>query len=299
MTEGMQAMAKKKMAAGEKSISDIVAGLEDLFPDMPPQKILEMTAAALEDGINSVGTGDDDDGGDDDEEEEDGLNGASAGRPDENADQMTARQADEMAKCSTDGEKAELAAKHAAEKERFAKRSSEVTKTSAIRPLARSFVGEAKGDGSPMTKAELEKAVARHPRVIELMAKMSDLEANRARDAATQKVDAAIHAGRLLPVQREVMISFALADAGSFAKFIGAQPKILQAGADGTFTGRIGDAPQGASIFNERQLEIFANLGLESKEQLEKCAAVQTKWDLKFPRPCLRLDDTNSGKAVE
>ena len=287
-------MAKKKMAAGEKSTSDIVAGLEDLFPDMPPQQILEMAGAAL--GAGSDGK--DDDGGDDDGET---AAGQDPNDPygNENPDQMAARQADEMAKCSTDGEKAELAAKHAAEKERFAKRSSEVTQMSAIRPLARSFTGEAKGDGSAMTKAQLEKAVARHPRVIELMAKMSDLEANRARDAATQRVDAAIHAGRLLPVQRDVMISYALADAGGFAKFIGAQPRILQAGADGTFTGRIGDAPQGASIFNERQLEIFANLGLESKEQLEKCAAVQSKWDLRFPRPSLRLDDTNSGKQVE
>jgi len=300
-------MAKKKMP-GKKSISEIVAGLEDLFPEMSDKQILEMAEAAIGAGDDSdtdasAEPGDDDGNGDNGD-----ANGSGAAISDdqmarqgddpygnESAEAMAARQADEMAKCADDGDEAKLAARHAAEKERFGKRMSARAAASSSGAVGMS----AKPGNKKMTQKEIEAAVARHPRVIELMAKMSDLEANRARESATQKVDAAIHAGRLLPVQRDVMISYALADAKGFDKFIGAQPRILQAGADGTFTARIGEPPQGASIFNERQIEIFANLGVESKEQLEKCAAVQTRWDLRFPRPHLRLDDSNSGAPVE
>ena len=34
-----------------------------------------------------------------------------------------------------------------------------------------------------------------------------------------------------------------------------------------------------------------------NEEQLEKFAANKDRWTLKFPRPRLMLDDTNSGKA--
>jgi hypothetical protein len=275
-------MAKKEKMAGEKSISEIVAGLEELFPEMPATKILEMAAAAL-------GESDDDD----DDEEATAGNEQNDPYGNETPDQMAARQADEMAKCASDGKKAELAAKHAAEKERFTKRMSVVAASERVGAQAMRTSGEYR------KRNEIDAAIDRHPRVVQVMSEINALRLERAKEAATAKVDAAIREGRLIPSHRDWAISYCTTESAGFDKFIGAAPRILRNGPDGTFTGRIGEAPQGASRFNKRQVEIFANLGLESKEQLEKCAAVQSKWDLKFPRPRLLLDDSNSGNPVD
>jgi phage I-like protein len=282
---GVASMAKKEKMAGEKSISEIVAGLEELFPEMPAAKILEMAAAALGES--------DDDNDDDDDDEAAAGNEQNDPYGNETPDQMAARQADEMAKCASDGKKPELAAKHAAEKERFAKRMCVLAASERVGAQAMRTSGEHR------KRKEIDAAIDRHPRVVQVMSEINALRLERAKEAATAKVDAAIREGRLIPSHRDWAISYCTTESTGFDKFIGAAPRILRNGPDGTFTARIGEAPQGASRFNKRQVEILANLGLESKEQLEKCAAVQSKWDLKFPRPRLLLDDSNSGNPVD
>jgi phage I-like protein len=280
------AMAKKELDAAadgsEKSLSEIVAGLEELFPLMEKKQILQMAMGALNDDDDfDSDTGIDGDGG------EQGM-AANPGGDDpfasEDAEQMAKRQLEEMARCSSDGEKAEMTKKHAAEKDRFAHR-----KEAAVRQVKGLEVGNRN------EKGRMSAIIAKHPMVVEMASQINQMRVDQAKAEAMQKVDAAIREGRLVPSQREWAVAYCTSDSKGFEKFIGAQPKILQTGSDGTFIGRIGEAPKGAAMFTAKQLEIFANLGLESDEQLQRCAAVQEKWTLKFPRPRLMLDDSNSG----
>ena len=65
-----------------------------------------------------------------------------------------------------------------------------------------------------------------------------------------------------MPSQREWAVEYCSADPSGFEKFIGAQPKILQSGPDGTFTGRIGEAP--ADQLSHRELMVCENLGVSA-----------------------------------
>jgi phage I-like protein len=252
-------------------LSEVMASLEEAYPEASPQKLMKAAACLMadDDGDEDMAAGDDP-------------------YENESEEQMAARQAEEMARCASDGEKAECAKKHADEKARFAERTE---RNRGLETIAKT--GEAKGNKS------LQAAIAKHPMVVSMASEINEMRGAQAKACATQKVDAAIREGRLIPSQREWAITYCTADVDGFDKFIGAQPRIIQNGADGTFTGRIGDAPQGVAALNQREIDIFANLGLESEEQLKKCAAVKEKWTLKFPRPRLMLDDTNSGVAPE
>lgn len=272
-------MAKKeKMAAGGKSISEIVAGLEELFPEMDPKKMLEMAEAAL--------------GEHDEDDEDEGMAAGEDPYEHETAEQMAARQSEEMARCSTDGERSDMAKKHAEEKERFA-----AQQNKGLEHKAKPGGGPGKDvDGSEkMSSKEIDAAVAKHPMVVKMAEDLNRMREAQAKASATDAVDAAIREGRLIPSQRDWAIEYCSGDPQGFEKFIGAQPKILRNGADGTFTARIGEPPKGMAALEQREIEIFANLGLETPEQLQKCAAVKEKWTLRFPRPRLMLDDTNSG----
>ena len=274
-----QSMARKENMAedGEKPLQEIVAGLCELFPQMPHKQILQMAMGAL----------DTDDDYDSDTGADDGMaarRGAEADDAYENEseEQMAARQTEEMARCRSDEERTACARKHEAEKERFARR---------IKGL------EVQNHNEKSGAAAMNAAVAKDPMVVRMAADLNAMRAEQARKTAETAVDAAIREGRLIPSQRDWAIEYCSSDPKGFGKFLGAQLRIIQSGTDGTFTGRIGEAPRGATALSAREVEIFANLGLESKEQLEKCAALKEKWELKFPRPSLRLDDSNSGNA--
>jgi hypothetical protein len=142
----------------------------------------------------------------------------------------------------------------------------------------------------------LQSAIAKHPMVVRMANELNDLRAEQTRKTGEMAVDNAIREGKLIPSHRQWAIEYCVADPKGFEKFIGAQPRILLQGPDGIFSGRIGAPHQGAAALTTREIDIFANLGLESDEQLKKCAAVKEKWELKFPRPRLILDDSNSGK---
>ena len=280
-------MAKKD---GEKMrLSEVMAALEDAYPDVTPAKLMKAAVCLMADD-------DDMDGDGDDAKHMDAA--ADNSYESESAEQMAARQADEMAKCASEGDRAEMAKKHEAQKERFAKRVKGLEVQNKNEKMSagtrRSGAEPSKGVCDVRSK-DLEAAVAKHPMVVQMAAEINSMRNAQARDAATQKVDGAIREGRLIPSQREWAIAYCTSDAAGFEKFIGAQPKIIQNGADGTFTGRIGDAPQGVASLSSKEVEIFANLGLESEEQLTRCAAIKDKWTLKFPRPRMLLDDTSSG----
>jgi phage I-like protein len=207
---------------------------------------------------------------------------------------MARRHEEEMTRCASDDERAECAKRHAAEKERFARRQA------AAAPQNKGLEVQNRNEKASQKGEKLESlshCIAKHPMVVAMANQINAMRAGQAKAAATQKVDAAIREGRLIPSQRDWAVSYCAADDVGFQKFLSAQPKIIQTGADGTFTGRIGEPPQGAAMFSQKQIEIFANLGLETDEQIQKCAAIQQKWTLKFPRPRLMLDDGNSGRS--
>ncbi|HJU10758.1 MAG TPA: phage protease [Candidatus Binataceae bacterium] len=283
MTEGTVLMAKE--GEGKMKLSEVLAALEKAYPEASPERLMKAAACLMAD----------DDGDDDDD-----IN-ADEDDPYENEteDQMAARHAEEITKCTSDDERAAMASCHAAEKERMARR----VRGLEVENRNEKSVGAAQRNRADQSarsadqKSEIVQLVARHPMVVKMASDLNSMRVAQAKQAAIAKVDAAIREGRLIPSQREWAIEYCTADSRGFAKFIGTQPKILQSGPDGIFSRRIGEAPKGIASLSEREVEIFANLGLETKEQLEKCAAVKEKWTLKFPRPRLLLDDTNSGRA--
>jgi phage I-like protein len=106
--EQVKTMARKD---GEPKLSEIMATLEQTYPDADLRKLMKAASILM---------GDDYEG----EEEEDEEQAAAADGPFEyeTAEQMASRQAEEMARCSSDSDKAEIVKKHEAEKERFARR---------------------------------------------------------------------------------------------------------------------------------------------------------------------------------
>jgi phage I-like protein len=246
------AMAKKELDAaadgGEKSLSEIVAGLEELFPQMEKKQILQMAMGALDD--------------DDDFDSDQGIDGdygegmaAQPGAEDpyqgEDSEQMAKRQTEEMARCSSDGEKAEMAKKHADEKARFARRTE---------AAARQVKGLEVGNKNE--KGRMSAVIAKHPMVVQMAEQLNEMRADQAKAEAIGKVDAAIREGRLVPIHRDWAIEYCTSDPKGFEKFIGAQPRILHAGSDGTFTSRIGEAKN--NQLSAKELQICHNLGLPS-----------------------------------
>jgi phage I-like protein len=247
------AMAKKELNAaadgGEKSLSEIVAGLEDLFPQMEKKQILQMAMDALDDDDDfDSDTGADGDGSEQGMAAKDGVEDPYES---ESSEAMAKRHAEEMARCSSDGEKAEMAKKHRAEKERFARR-----KEASARQVKGLEVQNRN------EKGRMAAIIAKHPMVVEMASQLNQMRAEQAKAEAAQKVDAAIREGKLIPSQREWAIAYCTSDSKGFEKFIGAQPKILQTGSDGTFTGRIGEAKN--NQLSTKELQICHNLGLPS-----------------------------------
>lgn len=235
---------KKKM-----KLSEVMAVLEEAYPDASPEKLMKAAACLVgEDDVD----GDDDDGSDGDDEMD-----AADGDPykGETEEQMNARQAEEMANCASDDDKAQCAAKHATEKERFAKRNTGLEVHNRNEKSGMS--ARARKD---MTKEELEKAVAKHPMVVSMASEISSLRRERAKQAATEKVDSAIREGRLIPSQRDWAIAYCASDSQAFEKFLGAQPRIIQSGSDSAFTARIGE--QKEEFLSQKELSIVQNLGL-------------------------------------
>jgi phage I-like protein len=235
------------MSVKEKKmkLSELMKVLEEAYPDAGPEKLMRAAACLMAE--------DDDDGDDGDGDMDENMDAAD-GDPygSEPGEQMNARHADEMAKCSSDEERDRLSAKHAAEQERFATRSAPQHMAASVRHRNK----------DKMTNAEIEKAVTRHPMVVAMANEITSMRNAQAKAAATEKVDAAIREGRLIPSQRDWAIAYCASDTDGFEKFLGAQPKIIQSGIDNTFTARIGEAKDEA--LSAKEMAICQNLGLPS-----------------------------------
>jgi phage I-like protein len=115
-----------------------------------------------------------------------------------------------------------------------------------------------------MSKEEIEKHIAKHPMVVKMAGEINSLRSEQAKEAATQRVETAIREGRLIPAQRDWAIAYCSSDAQGFEKFLGAQPRIIQSGPDGTFTGRIGEAKD--DQLSKRELSVCENLGVTAEK---------------------------------
>jgi len=230
-----------RMEPDEKpKLSEIMEALEKVHPGASHRKLMKAAAALMMD--------DDDDDDDDGERMMDDEGDGAPDNPyqDESAEQMARRHEEEMSRAS-EGERAEMAKTHAAERERFAKR---------VRGLEhKPETSEMKGEKS------VHAAIAKHPMVVKMASELNDLRLKQARKTAETAVDTAIRDGRLIPSQRDWAVEYCMAEPRGFEKFLAAQPRILQSGADGTFTGRLGEAPK--DQLSRSELQICARLGLD------------------------------------
>jgi len=225
-------------------------------------------------------------------------------------DEALARRHDEeLAACREEDMRSQLTARHKSESEELARKHDEelaAFRTAAARKAggglehkAQPGGGEGKNvsdTGTPM-KSRMSIQLVKHNRQLmntvgKLIKRVDTLEHRHVKDVAVSKVDAAIRSGRLIPGHREWGIQYCSSDPKGFDSFLAGQPQIIASGPDGTFTGRVGAPSAQAQPFSSSALEILANMGLETDEQIERCAKVQQNWNLKFPRPQLRLDDS-------
>jgi len=272
---GEIATMAKKDGDGTPKLSEIMEALERAHPGASHTKLMKAAAALL---------ADDDEDEEEEEEEKEEEEAAAAGDDPfdkETAEQMAARQQDEMARCASDDERAETAARHAAERERFAKRvgglehagrpgggpgkdrdGSEGTEN--MSNTRRSAAEPSKGVCDVRNKSDIDAAVAKHPMVVKMAEDLNQMRAAQARKTAELAVDNAIREGRLVPSQRDWGIEYCTGDPKGFERFIGAQPKILQAGPDGTFTGQIGEAPKDA--LTQKELMVCEKLGITAEK---------------------------------
>jgi phage I-like protein len=167
-------------------LSAIMEALEKAHPGASHKKLMKAAMALTKD---------------DDEEEEESEEEDPYEK--ETEDQMAARHKAEMVRCTTDGERAETTARHAKEKERFAAR-----QVRGLEHVAKPGGGPGRDvDGSEKMSA----AIAKHPMVVSMANEINSMRQEQAKVSATQKVDAAIREGRLIPSQREWAISYCTA----------------------------------------------------------------------------------------
>ena len=194
-----------------KPLHETVKSLMEALPGVHPHKILDMAKLAV--------SPEDSDGDthDTDADADDGYDAESAENPyhGETEEAMTARHADELARCATDEERAQCTARHTEEQRAFERRR-----------RAGAATTEPHGKVKTMTKQELDAAVAKHPMVLSLNRALNDMRGERSKEKAERIVDDAIAAGKLIPAQREWAVTYCTADLTGFQKFIGAQPAL-------------------------------------------------------------------------
>jgi len=204
---------------------------------------------------------------------------APDGKPDEDEAHMMKRHEDEMstmakrheaelAGCRDDMARKETTARHGKEQEDMARRHETETargkETAGKKETAGSYGRDMGGKeivGRPSGSTSMNSALVRlRNEQTALRREQTELKESWARDTAVRRVDEAIHSGRLLPAQRDRAIKFCVQHPVDFVEFLATQPRIIEKGEDGTFRGRLGEAPQGE--MNSRESEICVNLGL-------------------------------------
>ena len=279
-------MARKKKVSDAEQLASHISALGGMFPEASHDQLLSMARAhaAIMGGKSfkdwaeeeeqehaAADDGDDDEGSDDDDGIPPGANPhpiqepkpePTQGAADESAEQMAKRHEEEMARCADDGERAQCASRHAKEKEEFAKRQAPPVQNAHmsaenVQPKPKPKKPEQK----EMTEKELEARIAAHPMVVSMASEINAMREAKAKAEAENAVDAAIRDGRIIPSQREWAISYCTSTPDGFKTFLDSQPRILQSGADGTFTGRIGEAKQDENALNKAELMVCENLG--------------------------------------
>jgi phage I-like protein len=246
VSSGVFRMARED---GKKpKLSEVMASLEETYPGASAEELMKAAAS-----IMTV-----DDGGE--------VSSASADDDPyekETEAQMSARQAEEMARCVTEADRAECTKKHTDEKERFAARQVRGLQHQAQsggRPVKDQDGTEAMSSKEDDKQRRLSYAIAKHPMVVKMANDLNQMLVAQAYKSAEAAVDSAIREGRLIPSQRDWAIEYCSGDPKGFQKFIGAQPRILQSGADGTFTGRMGEVKE--EVLSAKELMVCQNLGL-------------------------------------
>jgi phage I-like protein len=211
------------MAKRGKPLHETVKSLMEALPGVHPHKILDMAKLAV--------SPEDSDGDthDTDADADDGYDAESAENPyhGETEEAMTARHADELARCATDEERAQCAARHTEERHVFDAHVADSLARCAADGSASAEQRQAeRSEAIKMTKQQLDAAVAKHPMVLSLNRALNDMRGERSKEKAERIVDDAIAAGKLIPAQREWAVTYCTADLTGFQKFIGAQPAL-------------------------------------------------------------------------
>jgi phage I-like protein len=204
------------MAKNGKPLHETVKRLMEALPGVHPHKILDMAKLA----VSPEDVGGDGDAHDTDADADDGYDAESAENPynGETEEAMTARHADELARCASDEDRAQCSARHTEEKRALVRRREGAG--------AHRASGAQRSEVIKMTKRELDAAVAQHPMVLSLNLALNDMRGERSKEKAERMVDDAIAAGKLIPAQREWAVTYCTADLTGFQKFIGAQPAL-------------------------------------------------------------------------
>jgi phage I-like protein len=208
------------MARKGKPLHETVKSLMEALPGVHPHKILDMAKLAV--------SPEDADGDAHNTDADDGYDAESAEDPydSETEEAMTARHADELARCATDEERAQCTARHTDEKRAFERRRAEAAGANRQGRRAGAATTEPHGKVKTMTRQQLDAAVAQHPMVLSLNRALNDMRGERSKEKAERIVDDAIRAGKLIPAQREWAVAYCTADLTGFQKFIGAQPAL-------------------------------------------------------------------------
>jgi phage I-like protein len=210
------------MAKKGQPLHETVKSLMEALPGVHPHKILDMAKLAMSPDAADGDAHDTDAAADAD----DGYDAESTENPfdGETAEAMTARQADELARCATDEERAQCTARHTEEQRVFERRQAE---SASAHHRAGAATAEPHGKvKKTMTKQELDAAVAKHPMVLSLNRALNDMRGERSKEKAERMVDDAIASGKLIPAQREWAVTYCTAYLTGFQKFIGAQPAL-------------------------------------------------------------------------
>lgn len=326
-------MAKKEEAAAMPKLSDVMKALESAHPAASPMKLLKAAAVMMADDEDGGDLSfndwaeqeadepehqpeqamDEDDDDMDDDDDDDAMAGKMPDSPYETESQMASRHEEEMRVCRAEGkseeEMAALAAKHAkevedmksrmakdemAKKEDMAKKDEMARKEDmSVKPTKANRMQRMASRAVHLTNKEIASLVAKSPAVVAMADELNNMRAERAKASAEVKVNDAIRQGRIIPAHKEWAVEYCSSDPKGFDAFLAKQPRIIQSGADGTITSRIGEPPApGPGSLGKKAITILQNLGIESEKELTLCAQIQDKWNLRFGRPSLRMDDS-------
>src|SRR5208282_1185141 len=253
-------MAARDKDKNQRTLSETVATLEEAFPDLPPEKIMQLACDAL--GLKSGGSGGNADDDAPPPTAPDDAGPYGVGDPEEvtaqrHANAAAARQAaggaetDEAKAAREQCEADEMAAAKTAKEKRMSRASASATDTALA---------------------------ALNTQNTALAAQVQTLLSERATEKAEGKVTAAMKAGKLAPALKEWGLALCTKDPDAFDKFIGSAPTIIASGADSATAIGVPPAFDGtAASLTREQLAICSMHNLDPAEFARQHAARAAK----------------------